>query len=122
MIRHLIGVLVLACVCMFALTNDRSVAKDESKPASMRFELRTEGPVEKCSSYCRGWVSAVGIITDDTARDFEKFAKANDIRGGTLVLDSEGGSVLAALALGRAVRHLGMTTTVSRTILLPADG
>jgi hypothetical protein len=121
MIRHLIGVLALACVCMFALTNDRSVAKDESKPTSMRFELRTEGPVEKCGSYCRVWVSAVGIITDDTARDFEKFAKANDVRGATMALDSEGGSVLAALALGRAVRHLQMTTTVSKTIPLPAD-
>jgi len=87
----------------------------------MRFEWRTEGPVEKCGQYCRTWVSAAGVITDDTARDFEKFAKVNDLRGATLALDSEGGSVLAALALGRAVRRLEMATTVSKTIPLPPD-
>ena len=119
MTRHLIGVITLACLCMLALTNGRSAAKDESRSTSMRFEWRTEGPVEKCGQYCRTWVSAAGVITDDTARDFEKFAKVNDLRGATLALDSEGGSVLAALALGRAVRRLEMTTTVSKTIPLP---
>jgi len=38
------------------------------------------------------------------------------------VLDSEGGSVLSALALGRAIRKFDMTTTVGRTMLLPASG
>ena len=34
-------------------------------------------------------------------------------------LDSDGGSVLGALALGRAMRKLGMTTTVGKTVELP---
>jgi hypothetical protein len=106
---------------MLALPNDRSVAKDDTKPASMRFEWRVEGPVEKCDRNCRVWISAVGVITDDSPRDFEKFAKEHDLRGATLVLDSEGGSVLAALAIGREIRRLGMTTAVSKTIALPAD-
>jgi hypothetical protein len=39
------------------------------------------------------------------------------------VLDSEGGSVLTALALGRAIRRFDMTTTVGKTIVLPShDG
>ena len=41
------------------------------------------------------------------------------MRGATLVLDSEGGSVLSAMALGRAIRNFDMTTTVGRTNLLP---
>jgi hypothetical protein len=109
---------------MFALADSRSAAKDESKPASMRFEWRLEGPAEQCGKSCRTWISASGVITDDTAREFERFAAETDARGATLVLDSEGGSVLAALALGRAIRRLEMTTTVGKTLALPrsADG
>jgi hypothetical protein len=63
----------------------------------------------------------VGIITEDTPRDFDKFAQEHDLQGATLVLNSEGGSVLSALTLGRAIRRLDMTTAVGRTITLPAD-
>jgi hypothetical protein len=86
----------------------------------MQFEWRREGPAETCGSNCRTWISAVGAITADTPRLFEAFAQNRDVRGATLVLDSGGGSVLAALALGRAVRRLDMTTTVGRTVELPA--
>ena len=82
----------------------------------MQFELRQEGPSEACKPNCRTWVSATGAITADTPRDFEAFAKTRNIRGATLVLDSDGGSVLGALALGRAVRKLGMMTTVGKTV------
>jgi hypothetical protein len=106
-----------------AFTNDRSVAKDDGKSASMRFEWRTEGPAEECGQYCRRWISATGVVTEGSARDFETFAKGNEVRGATLVLDSEGGSVLAALALGRAIRRFDMTTTVGKTTALPSpDG
>jgi hypothetical protein len=85
----------------------------------MQFELRQEGPSEACKPNCRTWVSATGAITADTPRDFEAFAKTRNIRGSTLVLDSDGGSVLGALALGRTVRRLGMMTAVGRTVDLP---
>jgi hypothetical protein len=89
----------------------------------MRFEWRVEGPVERCGANCRTWISATGIIADDTARIFETFARNNKVRGAKLVLDSEGGSVLAALALGRAIRAFDMTTAVGRSTPLPAtDG
>jgi hypothetical protein len=106
---------------MLAVSGDRSVAKDENAAASMRFDWRVEGPAEKCDRSCRIWVSAVGVITDDTPRDFDKFAQEHDLQGATLVLNSEGGSVLSALALGRALRRLDMTTAVGRTISVPAD-
>ena len=82
----------------------------------MRFEWRLEGPAQTCRGSCRVWISATGVVTEDTVRDFEQFARDNDLRGATLVLDSEGGSVVGALALGRAVRRLDMTTTVGRTV------
>jgi hypothetical protein len=65
---------------------------------------------------CRDWVFASGPITSDTARDFQMFSEARDLRGATLVLDSGGGSVLASLELGRKVRKLGMRTTVGRAV------
>jgi hypothetical protein len=55
-------------------------------------------------------------VTETTADDFEAFAGSSNVRGAAIVLDSEGGSVLAALELGRAIRRLGMTTMVGRTI------
>ncbi len=86
----------------------------------MQFELRQEGPLEACKPNCRTWVSATGAITAETPRDFEAFSKTRNIRGATLVLDSDGGSVLGALALGRTVRKLGMMTAVGKTIELPS--
>jgi hypothetical protein len=65
-----------------------------------------------CGSDCRGWVSAVGIVTADSPQDFEDFARERDLRGATIVLDSSGGSVNDSIALGRRFRDLGMLTTV----------
>ena len=84
----------------------------------MRFEWRREGPAETCGANCRGWISAVGYITADTPREFETFAKDPNVRGAVLVLDSDGGSVLGTLALGRAIRSLDMITTIGRTTAL----
>jgi hypothetical protein len=107
---------------MLALASHQSSAKDRAKPPSMRFAWQLEGPEDRCGTYCRTWISASGVVTEHTARDFETFAQQRDMRGATLVLDSEGGSVLAALALGRAIRTLDMTTTIGRTTVLPANG
>jgi hypothetical protein len=121
MIRYIIGALALGCITLLASANTGSAAKDDSESA-MRFEWRVEGPAEQCGRSCRRWISAVGVVTDRTARDFESFARNNDVRGATLVLDSEGGSVLAAMTLGRAIRRLDITTTVGKTVALPAAG
>src|SRR5215813_4357951 len=65
-----------------------------------------------CGSDCRGWVSAVGIVTADSPQDFEDLAHERDLRGATIVLDSSGGSVNDSITLGRRFRGLGMLTTV----------
>jgi hypothetical protein len=121
MIRFLIGILVLGSSCLPALAADLPTLTDEDSPLSMRFEWRREGPVERCGKVCRTWISAVGLITADTPHDFEVFAKKKDVQGAILVLDSEGGSVRAALALGRAFRRFDMTTTVGKTIVLTSN-
>jgi len=87
--RFMVGVLTLAIGFVVASIQGRVSAKDNAKPPSMNFEWRTEGPAESCGQDCRIWISATGVITEHTARDFEAFAKLHDVRGATLVLDSE---------------------------------
>jgi hypothetical protein len=70
-----------------------------------------------CEGNCRGWVSAVGIVTADTPKDFDDFAQARDLTGATIVLDSSGGSVNDSIALGRRFRELGLRTTVGTSVL-----
>lgn len=102
--------------CLLLATSTRPVAATDSRAQPMKFEMWTEGPAQACGDRCRTWVSASGAITSDTPRDFESFAKGRKLSGVALALDSDGGSVLGALALGRALRKFGMTTTVGRTI------
>jgi len=112
-----------AATCLLLATSAQPVAAPDARALPMQFELWTEGPSQACGKDCRTWVSAAGAITSDTPREFEAFAKKNKIEGFTIALDSDGGSVLGALALGRTVRKLGMTTTVGKTIdLNAADG
>ncbi|MBS0527876.1 MAG: hypothetical protein JSS22_00600 [Proteobacteria bacterium] len=71
-----------------------------------------------CDSHCRGWVSAIGIITADTPKAFDDFASAHHVDGATVVLDSSGGSVNDAIALGRRWRELGLRTTVGTSVVI----
>ena len=70
-----------------------------------------------CQPNCRGWVSAVGIVTAQTPRDFDDFARDRQLKGETVVLDSSGGSVNDSIALGRRFRELGMLTSVGVSVL-----
>lgn len=72
-----------------------------------------------CQEQCRGWISATGVITSETPKAFEDFARDHDLTGATMVLDSSGGSVNDAIALGRVWRGLGLLTTVGATIDSP---
>jgi len=69
-----------------------------------------------CEPNCRGWVSAVGIVTSESPADFDEFARGRRLDGATVVLDSSGGSVNDAIALGRRWRGLGLMTTVGISI------
>ncbi len=89
-------------------------ASDRTLP--MHFELRLQGPAEICGAKCQTWISASGAITADSGRDFVSFAKGRDLSDSTIVLDSDGGSVLGAIALGREIRRLALAATVGHTV------
>jgi hypothetical protein len=69
-----------------------------------------------CQPNCRGWISAIGIVTADSPRDFDEFARGRQLGGATIVLDSSGGSVNDSIALGRRWRNLGVLTTVGISV------
>jgi hypothetical protein len=88
----------------------RAGATLEQRKLPMRFSWVA------CQPNCRGWVSAVGIVTADSPRDFEEFARGRQLGGATIVLDSSGGSVNDSITLGRRWRNLGLLTTVGISV------
>ena len=70
-----------------------------------------------CEPGCTGWVSAVGIVTSDSPRDFDEFSRGRNLAGATIVLDSSGGSVNDSITLGRRFRDLGLRTTVGTSVM-----
>jgi hypothetical protein len=113
MSRRLLG--AFAFILLFAIAAPLS-AGDPARSLPMQFAVRQEGPAVVCRDKCRTWVSAVGTVRPNTVQEFERFAEKNNVRGMMIAFDSEGGSVLGAIALGRSIRKLDMTTTVGRTI------
>ncbi|QDP27383.2 hypothetical protein [Bradyrhizobium cosmicum] len=99
------GVVLAGAVTTFG-SSARAGATLEERKLPMKFNWVV------CEPNCRGWVSAVGIITADTPKDFEEFARERQLGGATVVLDSSGGSVNDAITLGRRFRNLGLSTTV----------
>jgi hypothetical protein len=117
--RRLFGAIALGC--LFVSVAIPVAEGDPSRSAPMQFVLRQDGGAN-CAPKCRTWISATGMIRAETARDFETFAAKSNLRGATIALNSEGGSVHGAIALGRLIRKFDMTTTVGRTIDGPGAG
>jgi hypothetical protein len=118
MTRSSVFAIALASAALVSLLPASAQAADRTLP--MRFDLRLQGPADACGAQCRLWISASGAITADTPRDFELFAQGRDLTGATVVLDSDGGSVLGAIALGSDIRRRGLDTTVGRIVDVPS--
>ena len=114
MIRSLAIALALAAAALVLSLPASAEVVDRALP--MHFDLRLQGPADSCGTKCQLWISASGAITAETPHDFETFAQSHDLAGATVVLDSDGGSVLGAIALGRDIRRLGLDTTVGRIV------
>ena len=111
--------LLCAAVLCIALTNQVATSGSSVRAGGGTLEER-KLPMRftwvACQPNCRGWIGAVGIVTADTPKEFDAFAKERQLRGATVVLDSSGGSVNDAIALGRRWRNLGLLTTVGTSI------
>jgi hypothetical protein len=119
--RGSLRISLLALVFAPAVLLAASPARADDRTLPMRFELRREGPAESCGVACKRFISASGAITADSAGDFSRAMQGRDLTGAVLVLDSDGGSVLGAIALGREIRQAGLATTVGRVVDIKAD-
>jgi hypothetical protein len=120
MLRSLGFGIALAAGALCAFASARAGGSERTLP--MRFDLRQQGPAGACAPSCSILISAAGAITAETPRDFVKFADGRDLRGAIVVLDSDGGSVLGAIALGREIRRRDLATAVGRTVDFASDG
>ena len=103
------GVVLAGAVATFG-SSARAGAALEERKLPMKFNWVA------CQPNCRGWVSAVGIVTSDSPKDFDDFARGRELGGATVVLDSSGGSVNDSIALGRHFHNLAMLTTVGVSV------
>lgn len=118
------GLVLAACsISVFAASPASPDSRGSSALADgnilpMHFTLLTEGPASACGRTCRQLISASGMITADTPREFLAFVRDNAPQAGnpdvTVILESDGGSVLGAIDFGRAIRRLGYSTSVGR--------
>jgi hypothetical protein len=112
------GLMALAALlCLVAMQGADVRAQTAQLAYSPRGEPMTfsmadgDGPLG-----ARRWVAASGQIQRDTASKFIAFKASNPVEGLFLALDSNGGSVGAAMALGQMVRAARMQTIVGRTV------
>jgi hypothetical protein len=80
----------------------------------MNFALVRNG---NCQETCIQWISAEGKITADTPKLLEKLVRSLNGRKLPVVIQSSGGDVNAALAMGRLIRTASLETAVGRTRL-----
>ena len=80
----------------------------------MNFALVRNG---NCQETCIQWISAEGKITADTPKLLERLLNSLNGRKLPVVIQSHGGDVDAALAIGRLIRTAGLETAVGRTRL-----
>jgi hypothetical protein len=100
----------LALIATTPATLAQAGAALEERKLPMRFTWVA------CQPNCGGWISAVGIVTAESPKNFEDFARGRNLDGAAIVLDSSGGSVNDAITLGRRWRGLGLKTTVGTTV------
>ena len=110
-----------AVVALLAALVGALPAQAGDRTLPMRFDLRRQGPAESCGATCKTYIAASGAITADSARDFTRAMQGRDLTDAILVLDSDGGSVLGAIALGREVRKLRLAATVGRVVDFKGD-
>ena len=84
----------------------------ENRP--MDFLLMYNG---NCQDECNQWISAEGEITPETPARLQAILKTLGERKLPVVLQSYGGDMDAAFAIGRTIRAAGLETSIGRTRL-----
>jgi hypothetical protein len=102
-------------LCFFAFAADATAGKKPPAPdTSMQFAV-VRGSSPACEPVCPEWIWAEGEIKSDTAKRLKKFLKNLGKRKLPIVIQSPGGHVDAAFAMGRLIRAKGLDVAVGYT-------
>ena len=75
-----------------------------------------------CEPHCPEWIAAEGKILARTPGDFQKVLKGLGDRKLPILINSQGGLVDAAIAIGRMVRRRGLDVGVARSQIEACPG
>ena len=100
-----------------------TMSEPPGKPMVFTLRKVDDGQCPTCK-----WISAEGNIVSDTPSQFSHFLEENKLddplstKSGLLVsFHSDGGDILAAIALGREIRKHNFDTTIAETIDKPVN-
>jgi len=107
--------LILAVLLAARGNSAPSSATPANSPNPMHVVLVKDRAVN-CHDTCAEWISAEGDIIDATPAEFEQVFRKLGKRRLPVLIHSGGGSVKAAMAIGRAIRARHLDVVVSRSI------
>lgn len=106
-----------------ALVTAPEKPRPPARPAlsDMRFYVVTT-PEAECDGDCKSWITGVGEITRKSPASFRKVLKSLGKRRLPVILHSPGGSVEAALEIGRMIRQRKLSVAIGNTYLDDCNG
>lgn len=98
----------VATVILGLCIGDQAIAASQ-QPMTFRSEA-----IANNNSSLGVFIVADGVITENTPADFEKYLKENEQYPSQILFNSDGGNLLAGLALGKRIRELKFNTFVGQ--------
>jgi hypothetical protein len=117
----LLAALVLSVAAAGGAPPNRAPAGPHASPnaaAPMRF-VRVRSDAAACRPDCPEWISAEGKIVTGSADALERTLNATGGRRLPIVINSAGGAVDDAMAMGRLIRAKHLVVVVAHTTLAP---
>ncbi|MDR3376331.1 MAG: hypothetical protein P4L98_21625, partial [Ancalomicrobiaceae bacterium] len=124
MVATLVAALIAGCLAPRAMAATGPTPPDLLSAPIMRFAI-VRSASANCEPDCAEWISAEGRIDAASPADFRKLLKGLGGRKLPMFISSQGGSLEAAIAIGRIVREHHLDVAVTRTLFVgcgPADG
>jgi hypothetical protein len=123
-VRNVLATLLVACL-MLASAVACSAGQKKSQPeksaakdTAMRVVL-VRSSETGCEPNCPEWIAARGEITLATQAEFKTAYKRARVKSVPVVIDSVGGSVEAAIAIGKLIRKNQSPVIVGMSLLTP---
>lgn len=110
---RVLGVILVRCSLLIAWLLGTAAAIGQTRPNDFNAPMQFQKIESRCAgsaNFCGGYLLARGRIVQETPKTFEAAIRGNGYA--TVMFDSPGGDVTAALALGSLIRRHGYDTVV----------